>query len=588
MADKQQRVTALNENIAKMCKGKQKDDGFTFGWDVVVSYSEEQINGLLKSKWEKTDSKIIKKIEMKSLVYNEDTEVQETVVRTLELGAPMIRFNGGAISEPALELHMPIKSGYREKERANGERYGNKIQMPVDAFLVRLTGIRLGTVAGKYEEVKGQSDPPVKSSQKSCVFSSNVAAGKNVEVAWVVLDIPIEGDNLGVNLDVTLQPSNVDYQKANTMVNSILGSLTDYFKKPREKIDKLSYALATVKNTPLVGKDNKNITVDLTPKQFRMATFANDAAGQMRCLSLFIETASGKNAGVTDNLQTIWPAAWINSDKATPIPNGYTASILFNSDLIFNAIIKPGFEKGGDWKVEPRDTTKEGGVAFVTKKLKPWNTSGFVHKYEATFNNCEVVVDPFSKDLSNDPASIHIWQKVTNGQPEAHIDWTFTTESEWVDGTQDPKWWNLGDRAGFGSDNIRTTYTFNDDVPLKSTVTDKTFEFDIDTDGMRNKWKFTDESIDRTGAWYERAGKWIANLITAGPPDDVNNKRKEWMKSLKPDIDFPEVGMGFFLTTNLLLPGAKVISLDSVAGLRFPRDIMLVGDVVQGDDKEKK
>jgi hypothetical protein len=55
MADHAQRKAALDDTVAKMCNARkeQKENGFTLGWDVVVSYSEPQINELLKTKWEK-------------------------------------------------------------------------------------------------------------------------------------------------------------------------------------------------------------------------------------------------------------------------------------------------------------------------------------------------------------------------------------------------------------------------------------------------------------------------------------------------------------------------------------------------------
>jgi hypothetical protein len=338
---------------------------------------------------------------MKSLVYNEDTEAKETVVRTLNVGAPMIRFAGGAVSEPAAELLMPISGGSRQKEDAKGQRYGPKTAMPENAFTIRLSGIRLGTVSGKYQEIKNSTDPPIKNSKEGCLFRSDLSKPTvdDYEVAWVVLDFPMAGSDFNVNVDVTLKPSHVEYEKANTMVNSILGSVSDYFKKPQTKINALDYALATVKNTP---QYNGGMTVDLTPVQFRMATFAA-SYHQERSISLFIQTISGRDSGEKNDLQVKWMGQWTGlrtEENSSPVPAGYSSSLLFNHDLVYNAMIRPGLEKNNDWTLdEKQDATQSGGIGFIAHRQKAWWTSGFSYDYEAKFNNCRVEVASFTKDL---------------------------------------------------------------------------------------------------------------------------------------------------------------------------------------------
>lgn len=58
---------------------------------------------------------------------------------------------------------------------------------------------------------------------------------------------------------------------------------------------------------------------------------------------------------------------------------------------------------------------------------------------------------------------------------------------------------------------------------------------------------------------------------------------KGWFVSNLPTLPTPDLKMGsldFFLTTNLLMPGQKVISIDSTVGLRVPHDFYIVGNVV--------
>ena len=52
---KADRWNGLNATIKAMVNAKtpQKENGFTLGWDVVVSYAEKEINEFLKSKYNK-------------------------------------------------------------------------------------------------------------------------------------------------------------------------------------------------------------------------------------------------------------------------------------------------------------------------------------------------------------------------------------------------------------------------------------------------------------------------------------------------------------------------------------------------------
>jgi hypothetical protein len=50
-----QRKAGLDRMIGQMSKTDVDEavDGYTLGWDIVVTYSEKEINDILKRKWEK-------------------------------------------------------------------------------------------------------------------------------------------------------------------------------------------------------------------------------------------------------------------------------------------------------------------------------------------------------------------------------------------------------------------------------------------------------------------------------------------------------------------------------------------------------
>ena len=133
---------------------------------------------------------------------------------------------------------------------------------------------------------------------------------------------------------------------------------------------------------------------------------------------------------------------------------------------------------------------------------------------------------------------------------------------------------------------MRTYYKLHTELNLNITVTDKDFSFNLDTKNLQTKWAIKTEVRDAEGDFWDKASNALNNFVSPDPPESVHKKRQEWMSGLKPNISFNSVGLGFFLTTNLLNPGAKVIKLDDKI-LRIPRDIVLVGDVVQGTDLAK-
>ncbi|KAL8758637.1 MAG: hypothetical protein Q9184_003864 [Pyrenodesmia sp. 2 TL-2023] len=606
--NEEQRKTALDSTILGMTKAKQdnQDNGFTLGWDMVVSYSEEEINGFLEAKWKKVkyfpqtylacilqritnasknNNKLVTEIVACSAVLNEETSETETIKRTMNLGAPRIKFAGGAISEPAVELLMPIKDGYREKFDEKGAMIGTRFSMPDDAFVVHFPSIRLGTVTGKYEEVKQAKDktganPTIRSGTSPCVFRSDYSkpTKDDFEVAWVVLNIPVDGTALNASVRVLLPESHPQYSTAKGTRNAVEASVKDFFAAPgASKIDVIEYALATVKNKP---QTNGSASVDLTPVRFHMASWGS-SYNQKKSLSLFIETRSGSPSGKMTDLQAKWNSLWIDNN-ISPIPVGYSASMLINHDLAFKAMIRPGVEKNGEWKVdEERLTDKKGGVAFSMKYQPMWCVGRKSIYYSGNVRECALEIPGWHKDLKDDPLKVHIYQKVHDSAPEAHLEWSFSTECEWTDMSRDEVIENFYNR------DIRSSYSIDHTFPLKITVSNTDFTFDIDTDTMTDHWKISDAEIARNGNIFMRFIKGFANLLSPSPPEHILKQRSEWMAGLKPAIDFDVVGLGFFMTTNLLSPGEKVINFDQKAGFRFPRDLLLVGDVVQGSDPLK-
>jgi hypothetical protein len=76
------------------------------------------------------------------------------------------------------------------------------------------------------------------------------------------------------------------------------------------------------------------------------------------------------------------------------------------------------------------------------------------------------------------------------------------------------------------------------------------------------------------------SGDWVDFMII-DPPKSAIERMHRQIASVSPRVDIAAMGLGVLRTTNLLLPGEKVINFDHEMGVRIPRDLVLVGDVVK-------
>ena len=364
-------------------------------------------------------------IDIHTGTYDDETGDTKYSFRTLELGPPRIEFEGQAVMEPAVHLVLPVEGIYYQRSDQKKSKLGEKrkqldISNPYD---VRLSGIKLGSVKGKYETVmkpKSQGKVasvdtlpvPIESSKKTVVFREDGTkpTQDSYEVAWVVLDFPMDGAALNVDMVSNVKPGEPLHDQAFTMKNNVLGAVKSYFKDGPARIDVLEYALATIKNTP---QFNGAITVDLTPVSFRFATYASSY--QTSILSLFIHTLSGTDAGEKNDLQVKWMASWTNN-KISPIPAGYTASLLISPGLALNTMLKAGLEKGGDFKVDAIKDNKEGGLSFSARYQRSWSVPHNEYAYQAGVYECIMEIWPWNKDLKVSNWSSCAWHK-----EDAHV-----------------------------------------------------------------------------------------------------------------------------------------------------------------------
>ncbi|KAJ5279658.1 hypothetical protein N7478_005030 [Penicillium angulare] len=144
----------------------------------------------------------------------------------------------------------------------------------------------------------------------------------------------------------------------------------------------------------------------------------------------------------------------------------------------------------------------------------------------------------------------------------------------------------------------KTTFSIDYKFPLVTKITDYDITFNIDANEIEDKVSMKDSwlhwksnglipILDDLEQVLERLGRGIFGGNNVAGTDALEKRHKK-MREVLPKFKFGTIGLGFFLTTNLLNPGAQVIKVDKKVGMRLPGNMLVVGEVIQGKDMEKK
>lgn len=370
----EQSKKAVDDMVSKMISavGAPKEVGFTLGWDVVVSYSEAEINKILHERYNKANSKIVKEVKVDVKIKDPRTRKLITRHYSLVFGAPEIQFHGATATEPSCELSMPIVSGSFTETDSKGHTDDEAYPIDDNAFRFSILGIRLGTITGKYNDI---SDGENRTAENLNVVSGRTTIEFPTEeehTSWVVLNIPVSGDALSVKV-TPIGPSAEDLQLD---ANYLEGVLKSFFLDPRN-LDVIEYSLASVNNQQDQSADCTN---DLRPVSFQFTTFSS-SYHQDSILSLMIETSAGNNTGLKEDLQSSWAGQWV-SNQISPIPHGYTSSIIMNPALVYSAMLGPGMKKAGYNTI--RSSSKPDGIGITATKQGRWTKGYYAHKYSGS------------------------------------------------------------------------------------------------------------------------------------------------------------------------------------------------------------
>lgn len=290
------------DTLVNWMKGSQSTDQ----WDVVCSYSVDQLNRFLSAQYDA--GKLARDVKISTQVEDPLTGDPLDVEFDLKFASPTLAFIAGRSGYATLT--MPLKDGSTYTLSIPG-RPPKVTPIPGGKYSIQAT-VPLAAIKGDTGTV----------SQTGSVIT--FSSGSD-ESAHVIVHFKNEK---GATFQLVPQATGTDNLPLNIWLMPVL---LNYFQTQVSEID---YAL-----TGLNNRKPKDGSIVLTPKAFVFASSGDATTG---VLSLYIQTdREGSLPGNPD------PSFKPGGQETLPVPSGYSASIILSYDLLTRSFLKPQLEKNG-------------------------------------------------------------------------------------------------------------------------------------------------------------------------------------------------------------------------------------------------
>ncbi|MFP3637869.1 hypothetical protein [Paraburkholderia sp. SIMBA_054] len=305
--------------------------------------------------------------------------------------------------------------------------------------------------------------------------------------------------------------------------------LVSYFQND---VDQLQYALASINNS--TAKEGSKV---LTPRSFVLATSGEASDG---VLSLFIQVAgSGHPPGDVN------PVFQPGGRAASPVPSGASASIILSYDLLTGAFLGPQLASKFatvDWiSVTSGIQAKLRSDATVVENGKNENY---------LFGNCSI--DGMSMSLKDFPVTLTIVDTTVR------LQWSGKATSSWYE--------NHLNANGGSYGKVDVTFSVDSGaLPLGSLSNE---------DLAIARIKINSSDFHRQTHAHSCDFLETLNHCSESVPTEYGT-----LPLSIPDISLNLPNLNFFATTNLLAPGKHVVDIDMSAGIRTPKDFLILGNV---------
>ncbi|KAG6811199.1 hypothetical protein H0H92_008561 [Tricholoma furcatifolium] len=537
--DKFKMPSSLSDVVSAMSK---ETTNSTLGWDVVVNYSAPEMNNLLKAAYDKGHPGQLKDLSVE-LTLSDVTPPykRHKIVYIFELEAPLIQFDGTAIV-PACSLKIGVRGG---SVITDGDPT-TRVDIPQGRYRLLLSGIALNSIDGARNPTPGN---------KAFVFGSANTTGV------VSLDIKTSLDRewLKIDLEGTSDNPIIDDQKP-----AIKDKIHSFLLTSPNSIH---WDLAQVNNsTP--SKVNGTQQLDLVPESFRFAAASvSEETGAYTILSIFIQIKDGLAGGKQDDLQPNWTTQWSKSKGygVPPIPDQYTASIIFNNALIDKLAQKAISSPVSIYQDVPKTSSDTWGIKWILKTGQKFHMDEIFETMDHTLYRIEKEVN-VDLDSADHRLTLTIGQNDGSGATSsALLDWGFSFTADWsVTPTGGSPAWGTLDVTN----KLSKKKVFNNDNLAK-------YEVSLDAGFTSSNWNAPSYTVHgHIAGWY-----LFKDFLT---------KKIGGLQPKLPSMSLLLFDIRFFMLTNLLLPNQHVIEFAKDPGARFPRDLYLVGQVAKASVVEER
>ncbi|KAF5366540.1 hypothetical protein D9758_008962 [Tetrapyrgos nigripes] len=544
-------------------------DGITQNWDVVVTYDEASINDLLLQRYNEPNTGLSTKVEP-SFVTTDRDDIEYTQYYSLDLGPPLIQFQDTP-NEPTCDLTMPILSGRIWRVDTADGKVHPTTELKGGIYSIIIAKISLGTISGETEagDIKHGNDivefPLDKISDEQIVINFPASGTLDYRITY-------PSDMPGNDIPWAMHE------------NNLLVALCTYFPAT---VKAIHYALAGINNQPPASG-----VVDLIPHTFRIVTYKdNDTNPAKSYLSVLIQTRGSTVRGNTKQLQSSWNAQWVAAN-VNPVPVGKSASIIINNAFFVTSFITPtlkGSNQITDVVPEALKPDESGlQVKCTWNKSVKTDSKHFKDKINDPYDEPKLTkVDVPALDYNpNDPRGLPL--RITFGQAQGLdkpatilLEWKYSFHQTWTgvmschvvlnaddwrgDERVMPK--NTPVKGGFTA-----TFTLNKVFDIKPLTQE---DLNVSIDFNKDDWK-VEVKPDEAGNLRQRLGATFGGTEQVGYlPNFIKDSAIEGI-----GFNFNFGTLRFFSITNVFLPGRKVIDVDHKTGLRIPRDLIIVGNVV--------
>ncbi|WP_386048891.1 hypothetical protein [Tumebacillus lipolyticus] len=336
---------------------------------------------------------------------------------------------------------------------------------------------------------------------------------------------------LGTSFKIDPEPKKEDKSDLAVIVREINSYFNQY-------VDELEWSLTSLNNDS-VGENRFTIV----PKKFVFSTSQAEQSGP-GILSLFIATENSGGEGGKAN-----SSFDLGDGTLQPIPKGYTASLILSHEFVARVYLQQALSKIGFRSIAEDISVETGAVT----------TAHFDKTVNAKWGN----VFDFAEDITVDALKLDL-----GGKP---FRFAFSTDSLQVEMEQrtEVKWtrFTIGGHGGHYSDGkAKVKVALDKTYLLREIVTLNDEEITL---------SFRTENED-----YKVSVEGFPSGSFGGDSKAVRFVQKQVYSNL-PEISFDLEAINYFRATNLLMPGKKVIAFDHQAGIHVPRDLILVGHIVE-------